>query len=286
MSKLVIRQPSVLIGAVPLFAVNSIRLTEQYALPEVGAKGLSQSTGKITRTIDIDAVLIGDDRQLLRIALEQMADLSKLLPATQPIVNGIPLVAGLTTLLDCQINSMTFSQSATGTDGDAERVDQHSGRHRRNGGPSERQAEKGAVMTIPVLALSYPDETLNYLALPVSGDDGLPQAFLLDIGGVVYRLILGVSFTDPDLVLDGDLAGSFFDLPDADHGLYPTLRVEVENLSGPLRLVGAQRIVPELPLRFGPLRVRFSRMKVAQPNLCGPGQFGSELVGEVAVDHA
>jgi len=141
-------------------------------------------------------------------------------------------------------------------------------------------------MTIPVLALSYPDETLNYLALPVSGDDGLPQAFLLDIGGVVYRLILGVSFTDPDLVLDGDLAGSFFDLPDADHGLYPTLRVEVENLSGPLRLVGAQRIGPELPLRFGPLRVRFSRMKVAQPNLCGPGQFGSELVGEVAVDHA
>ena len=113
MSKLVIRQPSVLIGAVPLFAVNSIRLTEQYALPEVGAKGLSQSTGKITRTIDIDAVLIGDDRQLLRIALEQMADLSKLLPATQPIVNDIPLVAGLTTLLDCQINSMTFSQSAT-----------------------------------------------------------------------------------------------------------------------------------------------------------------------------
>lgn len=113
MSSLVIQQPSVLIGMVPLFAVNSIRLTEQYALPEVGAKGLSQSTGKITRTIDIDAVLIGDERHITRILLEQIADLSKLLPAAQPIVNGIPLVAGLTTLLDCQVSSLTFSQSAT-----------------------------------------------------------------------------------------------------------------------------------------------------------------------------
>jgi hypothetical protein len=113
MSSLVIHQPSVLIGTVPLYAVNSIRLTEQYALPEVGAQGMSQSTAKITRTIDIDAVLIGDDRLMTRVALEHMADLSKTLPALQPIVNGIPLVAGLTTLLDCQISSLTFTQSAT-----------------------------------------------------------------------------------------------------------------------------------------------------------------------------
>src|SRR6516162_1370653 len=116
MSSLVMAQPSVLIGEVPLFAVNSIRLTEQYALPEVGGKGTSQFTSKITRTIDIDAALIGDDRQQFRIKLELMADVSRMLAAAQSVVNGIPVVAGLTTLLDCQISSLSFSQSATDKD--------------------------------------------------------------------------------------------------------------------------------------------------------------------------
>jgi len=45
MSTMVTHQPSVLVGAVPLFAVNRITLTENYDLPPVGGKGLSQSTG-------------------------------------------------------------------------------------------------------------------------------------------------------------------------------------------------------------------------------------------------
>src|SRR5262249_44165939 len=102
--------------------------------------------------------------------------------------------------------------------GDAQRIDQCRGSHRRNGPPGQRPPEKGAVMTTPVLALPWPDDSLSYVALPVSGDDGLPHAFLLDIGGIVYRLIVGISFTDPSLVLDSSLAGMFFDLPDADRG--------------------------------------------------------------------
>jgi hypothetical protein len=112
MSTMVIHQPSVLVGAVPLFAVNRITLTENYDLPPVGGKGLSQSTGKITRTVQIEASLIGDERHLIRLSLEAMADLSKTLPALSSIVSGIPLVAGLTVLLDCQISSLTFGQSA------------------------------------------------------------------------------------------------------------------------------------------------------------------------------
>jgi len=112
MSKMVVHQPSVLIGAVPLFAVNRITLNETYALPPVGDRGLSQSTGKIERTVQIDAMLIGDERHLIRLSLEAMADLSKTLPALSSVVSGIPLVAGLTTLLDCQISSLTFGQSA------------------------------------------------------------------------------------------------------------------------------------------------------------------------------
>ena len=41
-----------------------------------------------------------------------MADLSRTLPATSYIFSGIPMVAGLTTLLDMQINNLTFGQSA------------------------------------------------------------------------------------------------------------------------------------------------------------------------------
>jgi hypothetical protein len=112
MSEMVRHKVAVLLGAVPLFAVNRITLNEQFDLPPVGDKGLSQSTGKITRSVQIEAVLIGPERHLMRLGLEAMADLSKTLPALSSIVSGIPLVAGLTTLLDMQINSLSFAQSA------------------------------------------------------------------------------------------------------------------------------------------------------------------------------
>ncbi len=112
MSEMITHQPSVLIGAVPLFAVNRIMLNEAYELPPVGDKVASQFTGKITRTVQIEATLIGDERHVVRLGLEAMADLSKTLPAVSSIFSGIPLVAGLTTLLDMQVNSLNFSQSA------------------------------------------------------------------------------------------------------------------------------------------------------------------------------
>ena len=112
MSEMKVHNVSVLIGAIPLFAVTRITLSENYELPPVGDRGLSQSTGKITRTLQVDATLIGDGRHLTRLGLEAMADLSKTLPALTSLVSGIPVVAGLTTLLDCQISSLSFSQSS------------------------------------------------------------------------------------------------------------------------------------------------------------------------------
>ncbi len=112
MSVQVSHVPAVIVGAVPLFSVNKITLNEQYDLPPVTGTKLSQSTGRITRSVQIDAVLIGPERHALRLALEAIADLSKTLPAIQPIVSGVPLVAGLTTLLDMQVNSLVFGQSA------------------------------------------------------------------------------------------------------------------------------------------------------------------------------
>jgi hypothetical protein len=112
MSELIKQQVSVLLGTVPLFAVNRISLSERYELPPVGDKGLSQSSSKITREVQIEAMLIGDDRQQTRLALEAMADLSKTLLSISSLLSGIPMVASLTTLLDMQINSLSFSQSA------------------------------------------------------------------------------------------------------------------------------------------------------------------------------
>jgi hypothetical protein len=112
MSELITQQPSVLLGVVPLFAVSRISLSERYELPPSGDRGLSQSTSTITREVQIEALLIGDSKQATRLGLEAMADLSKTIPAASSILNGIPMVAGLTTLLDMQINNLTFGQSA------------------------------------------------------------------------------------------------------------------------------------------------------------------------------
>ena len=111
-TEMVISQVSVLIGNVPLFAVTQISLNEQYALPPVGDKGNSQSTSKITRTVQIQAALLGPIGPITRLQLEMMADLSKTLPLASSLISGIPLVAGLTTLMDMQIDSLTFSQTA------------------------------------------------------------------------------------------------------------------------------------------------------------------------------
>ncbi len=110
-SQMVTSQVSVLVGTVPLFAVNRISLNERYELPQTGDRGLRQSTSKITRTVQIEAALLGADGPVTRLGLEVMADISKSLPPSS-VIAGIPLVAGLTTLMDMQIDSLSFSQSA------------------------------------------------------------------------------------------------------------------------------------------------------------------------------
>jgi len=116
MSQIVKQKVSVLIGNVPLFAVSRISLSERYALPSYGDKGLSQYSSKIDRDVQIEALLIGDERQPIRLALELMADISRTLPLASSLLSGIPMVSGLTTLLDMQINSLSFGQTAEDKD--------------------------------------------------------------------------------------------------------------------------------------------------------------------------
>jgi hypothetical protein len=132
---------------------------------------------------------------------------------------------------------------------------------------------------------SWPGDALDYAALPATGDDGFPQVFLLELQSVVYRLTLTVYYFDPDIVLNSAYANTIFDLPDPVHGLSLNLRVEYEEQPDATRLIGARRIVLDIPTFIGPLCFRFRRVRVAQANLVGPGSFGSELVAEVAVNN-
>jgi hypothetical protein len=141
-----------------------------------------------------------------------------------------------------------------------------------------------AAPTTPALP-PWPGDELNYAALPATGDDGFPQVFLLQLQSVVYRLTLTVYYFDPDIVLNSAYANTIFDLPDPVHGLSLNIRVEYEEQPAATRLIGAQRVVLDMPIFIGPLCFRFKRVRVARANLVGPGSFGSELVAEVAVNN-
>jgi hypothetical protein len=129
----------------------------------------------------------------------------------------------------------------------------------------------------------WPDDSLTYSPLPATGDDGFPQVFLLQIQQTVYRLTMTVFYPDPDYILNSAYSTTVFDLPDPVNGLYLNLRAEYENLPAATRLIGAIRVVLNMPIALGPLRFRFTRVRIAQANLTGPGSFGSSLTAEVAV---
>jgi hypothetical protein len=139
--------------------------------------------------------------------------------------------------------------------------------------------------TAPALP-PWPDDALCYVALPATGDDGFPQAFLLQLQGTVYRVTMAVYYPDPDFVLNPIYANTVFDLPDPVRGLYLNLKLEYESQPAATQLIGAQRVVLEMPLALGPLVFRFTRIRIAQANLAGSGSFGSELVAQVAVSNA
>jgi hypothetical protein len=68
----------VLVGAVPLFAVTSFVVDEGYKTASIAGSWLTQMVAPTTKTIRIEALLIGESRAL-RPALEGMALTSRLL---------------------------------------------------------------------------------------------------------------------------------------------------------------------------------------------------------------
>jgi hypothetical protein len=104
----------VLIGAVPLFTVTSLSLTEGYQVARIAGSRIAQLVSPTTRTIAVEAVLVGRTRLLMKKGLEAMALTSRgLAAATAPTMKlaGLPVVSGMTISLDMQITNLRFVQS-------------------------------------------------------------------------------------------------------------------------------------------------------------------------------
>lgn len=99
----------VLVGVVPLFYVQSMTVNEGYRVERIMGSRFSQATQPSTKTIAIEAVLLGPQRLDQKKALEAMALTSRALVATASA--GIPVVSGLTISLDMQIIDLRFAQS-------------------------------------------------------------------------------------------------------------------------------------------------------------------------------
>ncbi|MEE1801920.1 MULTISPECIES: hypothetical protein [unclassified Streptomyces] len=104
----------VLVGAIPLLYVQSLTLSEGYRVERILGSRFAQATQPSTKTIAIEALLLGPDRLAVKKALEVLALTSRaLLSAAGPALaaGGIPVVCGLTLSLDMQITDLRFAQS-------------------------------------------------------------------------------------------------------------------------------------------------------------------------------
>jgi hypothetical protein len=104
----------VMIGAVPLFTVTSLTLNEGYQVARIAGSSLAQLVSPTTKTISIEAVLVGSTRLVVKKGLEAMALTSRALAATAaPLMNlaGLPVISSMTISVDMQITSLRFTQS-------------------------------------------------------------------------------------------------------------------------------------------------------------------------------
>ena len=109
----------VLVGPVQLLYVQSMTVNEGYRIERIMGSRFSQATQPTTKTIAIEAVLLGPRRLEQRKALEALALTSRLLVAAVArgeATVGIPVVSGLTISLDMQVTDLRFTQSAARRD--------------------------------------------------------------------------------------------------------------------------------------------------------------------------
>lgn len=106
--------PPVLVGPVPLFAVQSMVLSDGYKIERVLGSRFMQALAPTAKTIQIEAVLTGQERLLIKKALETLALATRWTAAAAApalALAGIPVVAGMTVSTDMQISDLKFTHS-------------------------------------------------------------------------------------------------------------------------------------------------------------------------------
>jgi hypothetical protein len=102
----------VLVGAVPLFKVQTYLVTEGYKSVSIPASSFVQMVGMTSKIIAIDALLVGGERAL-RPALEALAlnlpGIAQLTAFLESFI-GIPVVSKNFVHLDMQITQLKFTQ--------------------------------------------------------------------------------------------------------------------------------------------------------------------------------
>jgi hypothetical protein len=105
---------------VPLWAVTTVSLTESYHLPPIGSAGAKAAVSTHDDTVTLSGLLIGAERFAWKLALETLAEAGKrgsaIAAATLGKVSGLILVTALTIRTDMQIQSLTFTASASKRD--------------------------------------------------------------------------------------------------------------------------------------------------------------------------
>ena len=108
------RNTPVLVGSVPLAYVQTMNMSEGYRIERIAGSSFAQALAPTTKTIAIEAMLVGPKRLLLKKELEALALVSRVMVAAAApalAAGGISVVSGMTISFDMQISDLRFSQS-------------------------------------------------------------------------------------------------------------------------------------------------------------------------------
>jgi len=101
---------------VPLFAVNTLSLSQSYHLPPLGSDAARVLVETHDDTLSLSAALVGPGRHTMKFMLETLAEQSMrgsvLERATQGQVGGLVLWTGLTLRTDIYVKSLTFNTAS------------------------------------------------------------------------------------------------------------------------------------------------------------------------------
>lgn len=113
--------------------------------------------------------------------------------------------------------------------------------------------------------------------LPIDNSAGLPQSFSMLLNGVTYFFSMYMNI--PAALLPAP--GAILNLPQ--ENIFITVSVDSQPAGGDRTTIFLRKIVPSLEYAAGPLVIYFPQQQVAVANLNGQGNFGTNVIGGVAL---